>query len=299
MLLVNAVMLARAGYDSIADALNMLPAYKTESNDAVWESIALLIADTRRFFDYDERIEPKLKVLIRELIAAEYKRLGWGEKPGESAADQRQRATIIGFGVYSEEREILAKALSLFTAYKDDATAISAELRAIVFSAAAKQAVPGAIDYLLDVYSKTTSSDLQRDITGGVTSTKDPLEAARLLTRITDAKVIKPQDADRWLVSLLRNRYTRDVAWQWMEDNWQWVIDTYKSDKSYDNFPRYGAMICSTPEWEAKYRAFFEPKMNETALKRNIQIGFEEIAGRIAWLQRDLPTVQAYFNNSK
>ena len=295
MLLVNAIMLARAGYDSIADALHMLPAYKAESNDAVWESIALLIADTRRFFDYDDKIEPKLKALIRELIAAEYKRLGWEEKPAESAADQRQRATIIGFGVYSEEPEILAKALSLFEAYKTDSNAVSAELRGIVFSAAVKQDVPGAIDYLLNLYGETTSSDLQRDITGGTTSTKDPKEATRLLARITDAKLIKPQDADRWLVSLMRNRYTRDIAWQWMEDNWQWVIDTYKSDKSYDNFPRYGAMVCNTPEWESKYRAFFEPKMNETALKRNIQIGFEEIAGRIAWLERDLPAVQAYF----
>lgn len=295
MLLVNAVMLARAGYDSIADALNMLPAYKTETNDAVWESIALLIADTRRFFDYDETIEPKLKALIRELIAIEYKRLGWEEKPDESAADQRQRSTIIGFGVYSEEPELLAKALSLFNDYKKNPKAVSAELRGIVFSAAAKHAVPGAIDYLLELYSSTTSSDLQRDITGGVTSTKDPIEAARLLNRITNAKIIKPQDADRWLVSLMRNRYTRETAWEWMENNWKWIVDTYKSDKSYDNFPRYGAMVCNTPEWETKYREFFEPKMNETALKRNIQIGFEEIAGRIAWLQRDLPAVQRFF----
>lgn len=295
MLLTNSTMLARAGYDNIGNTLRLMEAYSNETNDAVWDIIAVLISDTRRFIDYDESLEPKIKSSIRNLIGKEYARLGWEESKNDSAADQRLRATIIGLGVYSDHPAISAEALRLFEAYKTDQNVVSAELRGIIFSAAIKHAVPGATDYLLELHATTSSSDLRHDAASGLTSTRNQKTAKKLLEVIKHPKLVKPQDADRWFVFLLRNHYTRETAWQWMEDNWQWVIDTYRPDKSYDNFPRYAAIVCNTPEWEAKYHAFFGPKTEETMLKRNIQIGFEEISSRIAWLQRDLSSVQKYF----
>lgn len=294
-LLSTSSMLARAGYDSFGDTLKLLQAFNKETEEPVWDIMALILADTRRFMDIDESLEAPIKKLIRSLITTEYKRLGWEELATDSAADQKLRGTILGLGAYAEHPEIVQHALDLYDAYKSDPNVVSAELRGIIFSVAVKSAHPHAITELLEVYAATNSSDLQRDITGAVTSTKSVDEAETLLGLATDASKVKPQDADRWLFYLLRNRYARDFAWQWMEDNWRWIEDTYKKDKSYDYFPRYAASVCSTPEQLTRYRAFFEPKSNDPMLTRNIAIGLSEIESRVQWLQRDITAVKKFF----
>ncbi|TAH33161.1 hypothetical protein EYC59_05505, partial [Candidatus Saccharibacteria bacterium] len=119
--------------------------------------------------------------------------------------------------------------------------------------------------------------------------------ASQLLARLKDSKLVKPQDVDRWLVYLLRNRYTRTIAWQWMVDNWQWLQETFKNDKSYDYLPRYAASCVNTREYQQKFKDLFESKLDQPLLKRNIQLGLEEIETRVSWLERDLASVQAFF----
>lgn len=298
MALNDASMLARAGLRSYGDVLALLAAYEHEDSEPVWDMISLIIAESRRFIDLDESLENKIKLYIRTLVTAEHKRLGWEPINGESAADQKLRATIIGLGAYADDPAVLDHALELFEKYKaGDGDAILPELRSIVFGVPVKLDKPGAVDYLLDLHNTTHSSDLQADACAALTATRKPVVASKLLSRITDAKLVKPQDADRWLIYLLRNRYCGDTAWQWMVDNWQWIVDTYAQDKSYDMLPRYAATAANTQAQADRYRDFFASKTDEIALKRNIEIGLEEIASRVEWLQRDLPGVQVFFDN--
>ncbi len=298
MLLNNASMLARAGYQSFADVLQLLDAYRQEHSEAVWDIISLILAEARRFVDLDERLETQLKALVRELIRGEYQRLGWEEKPDEPAADTKLRATIISLGAYADDPAIIKEATRHFRQYRKDQTGIPAELRAIIFGVPVKQNTDEAFTYLLNLHDHTANSDLKSDAMAGLTITRDPAAARVLLERLTDAKLVKPQDADYWLIYLLRNRYVREVAWQWMEDNWHWIEATYAGDKSYDIFPRAAASACNTRAWAEHYRTFFEPKQEQLILRRNIAIGLSEIATRVAWLERDLPAVQAFFSTA-
>jgi aminopeptidase N len=295
MLLNDASMLSRAGLRSYGDVLKLLESYEAETSEPVWDMIGLIISETRRFIDYDEGLEAKIKQLIRKLIAKEYARLGWNEQAGESAADQKLRASIIGLGAYADEPAIIEKSLELFESYKKDQSSLSAELRSIVFGVPVKLQKLDAFAYLVELHATTSNSDLQADICGALTVTRDKTEATTLLTRIKDAKLVKPQDADRWLIYLLRNRYVGQLAWEWMVANWDWIIETYSNDKSYDMLPRYAASSCNTQKAADQYRTFFEPKQDEIPLKRNILIGLEEIANRVVWLERDLESVQDFF----
>ncbi|HVS58944.1 MAG TPA: M1 family metallopeptidase [Candidatus Saccharimonadales bacterium] len=299
MLLNDASMLARANYQHYGDVLRLLEAYESETSEPVWDMMALIVGETKRFIDLDEKIEDAIKRLVRKLITHEYERLGWEEKPDEPASDQKLRATIIALGAYGEHSAIIKKAIELFESYKKDQAAIPAELRSIVFGVSVKEGTAGAFDYLVKLHDSTSNSDLKGDVSAALTITRSADEAQQLLGRLKDAKLIKPQDMDRWLVYLLRNRYVRDVAWSWMTDNWSWIEETFKNDKSYDYFPRYAASMCNTKEWADKYKAFFEPKLGQVVLKRNIEVGLEEITNRVTWLERDLPSVQQFFKASK
>lgn len=295
MLLSDSAMLARGGADTFSATMRLLEHYAAEDSEPVWDIMALIVADSRRFIDVDPKLEAPIKALLRTLIEVQYQRLGWEEKADESSDDTKLRATIIGLGVYADHEAIVKYALSLFPAYLKDPGVVTSELRGIVFGVAIREALPGAFDYLVKLHETTQDILLREDAMSALTITRSPEEATKLLARITDPHKVKAQDADFWLVFLLRNRYTREVAWQWFRDNWDWIEKTFKDDQTYDNFPRYAASAFNTRKLLEEYRTFFKPKAAQLALARNIAMGIEEIENRVAWLERDLADMQAYF----
>lgn len=295
MLLSGSAMLARAGYQSYADTLRLLEAYADESSEPVWDIMGLVAGEVRRFIDLDESLEPALKKMSCGLVQKQVKRLGWQEKPDEPAADTKLRSLVLGLGAYGEDEAILAQAQKLFEDYKNDANSVPAELRPLVMSVPVKEGVASAVEFLLQLHDSTQNSELKGDACDALTATRNPKVAEKLLARLKDGKLVKPQDVDRWLIYLLRNRYTRDVAWQWMVDEWAWLEETFKDDMHYDYLPRYAATVVNTRDYEKKYHDLFESKLDQPMLKRNITIGYEEITARLYWLSRDLKDIQLFF----
>ena len=298
MLLNNASMLAKPGHQSFDVALHLLDAYDQERAESVWGMIALVLGEARRFIDQDVMLEDAIKEFTRKTVQAQYGRLGWTAHPDESPEDGKLRATILALGAYGEDEAIINEGINQFRRYKQHPEQIDPELRAIVFGIAVKEKAEDALSYLLTLHDETNNGDLKADCMSALTTTKDTDDAVRLLDRLTDAKLVKPQDADYWLAYLLRNRHSRVAAWDWMVSHWEWIEHTYSTDTSYDSLPRYAASACNTREWIEKYRTFFEPKMEQIALKRNISIGLGEITARVAWLERDLASVQAFFKQT-
>jgi hypothetical protein len=86
MLLSDQNMLARAGVQSFAQTLDLLAHYNKEDTEPVWDIIALVLADARRFIDLDADLEEKIRAVVRRLIQTQFERLGWDEKKGDSYA---------------------------------------------------------------------------------------------------------------------------------------------------------------------------------------------------------------------
>jgi len=298
LMLLNAdAMLARAGYKQYDEVLAMLEAYREETSEPVWDIMAVVLGETRRFIDQNPDIEPPLKAFSRDLAVKLYKRLGWEETRDESAADTKLRSLAVGLMIYADDAEVTAEATERFDTWKNGGAAPPAELRSLIMVVPVKAGDQSAIDYLLKLHDSTSNGDIKSDICDALTGTRDPAVAARLLGRLTNSTLVKPQDVDRWLIYLLRNRYVRDTAWTWLVENWQWLEDTFKHDKSYDYLPRYAASCINTREYEAKYRDLFALKVDQPLLKRNIELGFEEIATRLAWIDRDTQAVKAFFKS--
>jgi aminopeptidase N len=296
MLLNGASMQSRAGYAPFGSVLEMLSAYEHEDSEAVWDIMALVTGESRRFIDLDETLETRIKTFIGKLATEQRQRLGWETVEGESSADTKLRALVLGLSAYAEEPSVVEQAKKLFSAYVAGGTSLPPELRSLIFVIPVKNGDDKAFDFLRDLHDSTQNSDLKSDACDALTATRNPKRAAELLARLKDNKIIKPQDVDRWLVYLLRNRYVRATAWEWMVTNWKWLEDTFQNDKSYDYLPRYAASCVNTREYQQKFRELFESKQDQLLLKRNIELGFEEIETRVSWLERDLESVQKFFS---
>jgi aminopeptidase N len=284
-------LLARAGIISSAELLPLLSHYKDEVEESVWDIIALTIAELKKFVETDEAAEKKLRVFTGELADAQYQRLGWDRIEGEPESTAKLRSSIISLMLYSERPDVLAKAAELYATQTLDE--MDPELRESIMATAVRQATDQKIiDELLDLHKKTHSSELREEICGALTSTKDGAVVERLISLFKDTSTIRLQDLIYWLLWLLRNRYGRVAVWQWIRDNWDWLVENFKGDMHYDSFPRYVATLLVTEQQLTEYRAFFTPLSTQIALKRNIEIGIGELEGKVQLIERDGPAVR-------
>lgn len=294
-LLNESTLIARSGRVSTARLIPLIDAYKNETEEHVWTMIFTALSELRNFVEDDEPTERKLRELSARLAKKQYERLGWDKKQSETEDDTKLRSTILSMMLYGEDPSAIAKARQLYDS--NSLKELDAELRPLIISSVVRYGDNQLVDDLLQAYVNTQSSELRMDICLGITSTRSPSKISKLLDNIKDNSVIRAQDATYWFVYLVRGRESRSTAWQWLRDNWTWVVDTFGSDKSYDDFPRYSASALNTKQQLQEYIDFFEPKKDVPALRRVIEMGISEIEGRVELIERDKTAVRQALNN--
>jgi aminopeptidase N len=289
-LLHETSLITRGGYTPTVDLLPLLDAYREEKSEPVWDIIGLVYGDLKRFVETDEAAEVKLKQKVSAHAAPLYDLVGLHPRANDDESTSKLRATIVGLLAYADDPNLVEDALALFRG-TDDLSKLDGELRAIICTVAVRSGTAQDIQRVIDTHHTTVSADLKQDMSAALTGTRDKAMIEKLLGFITDEKIVRPQDVDRWFVYLIRNRYGRDAAWRWMIDNWSWIEEKFASDKSYDSFPRYAASAFSSCEWMRKYEEFFAPLKAQPALTRAIELGSKDIESRAEWLERDQAAV--------
>ena len=289
-ILQDATILARAGFENSASLLPLALSLKTETNEKVFGMAAGALTELRKFVDDNDTARDSLKKISGEFARATFEELGWDEKASESDDDRERRTTALSLMMYSEDEEVLNEAKTRFDSNKLED--LPTEIRALIISANVRHfETPEMIENLFSAYKNTPSNDLQNDIAIGLTSTKNSETAEKILANIKDSNVIRPQDASRWFVYLIRTRESRQIAWNWLKENWMWVEGTFGEDKSYDDFIRYAATALLTIDELDDFRQFFEPMENIPALTRTIKLGITEISARAELIKRDKEAV--------
>ena len=289
-ILQDVTILARAGFENSASLLPLALSLKTETNEKVFGMAAGALTELRKFVDDNDAARDSLKKISGEFAHATFKELDWDEKAGESDDDRERRTTALSLMIYSEDKEVLNEAKTRFDSNKLED--LPTEIRALIISANVRHfETIEMIDNLFAAYKNTPSNDLQNDIAIGLTSTKNPETAEKILANIKDSNIIRPQDASRWFVYLIRTRESRQIAWNWLKENWAWVEDTFGEDKSYDDFIRYAATALLTPNELNDFQQFFGPMENIPALTRTIKLGITEISARAELIKRDKEAV--------
>jgi aminopeptidase N len=285
-LLHEQTLLAQAGIISSADLLPLLEYYKDETEETVWGIISLAINELKRFVETDEQAEAKLRRLVGTLALPQYERLGWEPAPGETENDTKLRSLIISLSLYGEIPDALETAKQTYKT--TPLSELDPELRTAILANAVRQKVDDdIIDTLLAAYKKTQHSEVRDDIAAAITATKELAVIQRLVPLMKDASIVRSQDFLHWYIWLLRNRYGRSYMWQWTQDDWEWLKDTFSGDSHYDMLPRYIAGSLITQEHLEQFVSFFTPYQSDIALKRNILIGETELKAKVALLERD------------
>lgn len=285
------LLLAKAGLQSHASITPLLKEFRNETNDSVWSIVALAINELKRFVETDSPAEASLKRLVAETVATQYSRLGWDASSDEDENDTKLRSTIVSLALFANIPEASQEANLRYSASSIEE--IDPELRVAIMAHAVRNNTPvSAASELISTYPLVVSSELRDDIAAALTSTKDKNIYEDLASKLRDTSFVRPQDFTHWFVWLLRNRYSRNYMWQWTQDNWGWIVKTFKGDSHYDMLPRYVAGSLVSRKHLEEFKEFFGPLESEVALVRNIQIGYTELEGIVDLLEKDSEPVR-------
>lgn len=296
-LLDEATLLARGGMQATDTIIPLINAYRHETSEPVWNIVSMALAELRKFVEDDKEAEAKLRLLSADIAREQYRRLGWVAKEGESEEDTKLRSTIISLMLYGEEADAIETAKQLYES--SSLEALDPELRPLILSSVTRYGDGAIVDNLLHAYQETQSGELRQDICLGITSTRIPEKIEELLNAIRTPSIVRPQDVARWFIYLIRGHESKDLAWLWIRDNWDWIEETFGGDKSYDDYPRYSASALTTRAQLDEYREFFQPMKDIPALTRAITMGISEIEGRVELIERDKDAVRHALLNLK
>lgn len=276
---------AKIGLISIVEILNLLQNFKNEDSAPVWSVISMIISDTRKLIQDNDKAESKLRIFVWELIKVQYKKISWTDSKKQDYNLIKLREIILGLSLYSERDDAINSAKYVYKKYSK-VNSIPSNIRSIVLSAIVKFDGNSSFDNLLALYPREKNPETQLDIINALTSSKDIKQLSKILNNLKKKDWIKTQDVISVFFHLLGNKYSLNQAWIWMKKNWDWIEYTF-AGMSLDDFPRYCASAFIGKSWLDEYNSFFKPLKKMPELQRNIVIGEADIKTKNKWYDRD------------
>ena len=288
-LLIDRELLAKTPAVASVSLFDLIDRFAGSDSAAVWEILALIIADLKLFCPYRTPAADHYKSYLRDRLADQFAALDLSSLSDPAALVRRD--LLLGVAYYSEHQPTLHRLADL---YQSDFTALDAELRAHILAAKFYFDEDEVFAEWLDHYSQTADPELKSDILYTLADfARQPEHHDRLLALLEQPDIVRSQDHLFLYVHLLRNPDTRDRALDWLISHWDYV-ERLTGDKSIEDYPRYTASLIRTPEEAQRFYTFFDPKTDHPTLARTLKIAHTDIDTRLRLIATDAPAVQAH-----
>lgn len=275
-------LLERTCQAKTVENLKLLLAFENEKSEPVWGAMAGLIGSVRRLV-FDTPADTAAKQFQDRLVKSVVDDIGWNKNAADDVHTLRLRELALELAVAAENQPIIEEALRRFAKLRRP-NDVSSDIRGAVYFAAARFGTGEEFNKLLEIYMKTSVSEEKEELCRGLTTTKDSQQIGRLIELLNGTE-IRLQDLPAWFAHLISNPYAKAQTWQWLSDNWQWLDKNFSASGLLERFPRYCGMAFSRADDLKLYKNFFEPLQSQPGLTKAIELGLQEITGKLRWRQ--------------
>ena len=279
-LLIDRDLVTKSGLQSAASLVPLALQFKDETAPAVWSKISTLIGNIKIYFDDESPEEKMLKKYVFNLVDKKLTEVGITTREKDDEEVIRLRANLLGLDYFAEDKKRLEKLAKM---YDDDYKKMDKEIREDILSAKV-YLEPEIVDDYLKKYQTIPDPDVKFDYLVTACLVRDKKQAEKLLNLLGDYGVVKPQDQLYLFVYLYRNPKTRKQTFEWLMKNWE-LVRANGGDKTLSDYPMLVARLARTEEELKKYQEFFEPMLSDSAVKRAIEIGVNEIKARVKMIK--------------
>lgn len=288
--------ISRAGLMPATEFLNLATAYKDEDNYAVCADLAANINELGNLLAL-EQCYWKFLPYARDIFLGLGERLGWDAKPEEDHLTAMLRSLAIGqLGRYIN-LETIFEARRRFGRFVADRTTLDPNLRLPCYTIVIKYG--DALDYerVLKLYREMPLQEEKiRCLQSLGASLKSDLLKQTLEFSISPE--VRSQDTLYGVLSVARNHKGRELAWKFLQDNWDIFHNRYQSGGinlltyiiggTTENF----TTLAKAEEVEEFFKSHPAP-----GAERKIKQSLERIRSNAAWLERDGEPIAKWLEN--
>ncbi|KAE8983978.1 Puromycin-sensitive aminopeptidase [Phytophthora fragariae] len=226
MSLLNSIFaFARSGELPVSRALDFSFAYAEEPEHLCWKEISSNLRFYSTLYSADA-FYPKLQAYIRQLFSSIMKRLTWQAAEGETSTLAPFRRDVISMLALGDDPEVIAESQRLFQAYFEDSSALSADLRGVVFNAQARRGDASHLKLLRERYESSNFIEEKLDCLTALGLFKS-LELKREV--ITwGLKNVRSQDIQYVFSSVAADAPGAEFAWKYVQEHWAVLNEQYR-----------------------------------------------------------------------
>lgn len=290
-LLQDLGLLAEGGQISYAEIVPLLPKFATSRSYIVINALFNTTRELRKFTKPDSDEEQNLKAFYNLLSEKQIVRLGW-QSNNDVGDDSLVRPLALSAGLYAENAQVIEGGHQIFANNKNDLVKIAASIRPYVLVNEVKNyRKQDLVDHLINEYQVAVDPYYKADLLAAITASQDITDINKIVADFENADVIKPQDLRSWYFNILANAKGQQAAWDWLRKEWSWLEKTVGGDMEFTTYITVTARIFHTANRLQEFTEFFEPKINQPGLGREIQMDTKVIATRVDLVEQQQSAV--------
>lgn len=286
--------LARAGRYSAVDVLKVTYAFVNEENYTVWSDLSSNLSSVAVLLQYTDAY-PQFKAYCRNLFSTIAGTLGWDPKPNEGHLTALLRDLVLSrMGRYNDEATV-AEAMKRFEQHYKKEKTLPADLRGPVYLTVLTNGDTAIYDQMVELYENADMQEEKVRICRSLGVSDNPELIKRTLNFALSDKV-RSQDSVFVIGGVTGSVAGREMAWQFVQDNWKTIINRYEGGFLLPRLIKETTENFVTEEKVKDIEAFF--KINPAAAaERTIQQSCENIKLNKRWMEKEAADVLAYLKS--
>ncbi|MCH8207276.1 MAG: M1 family metallopeptidase, partial [Chloroflexi bacterium] len=276
--------LARAGHIPAVRFLDIAQAYVNETDATVCGDLATNLGAVDMLL-WDEPSYVGFQAFGRAIFQPIGAQIGWDSRDGEREMDALLRSTVLSQLAGYGDEATLREGKGRFSRYVDDRASVIADIRGVVFGIAARTGDRSTYDTIWELQKATDLAEEKVRLLMALGRFEQPGLLAETLERSLSDDV-RVHDTISVLHTVARNRLGRDLAWEFLKDNWA------EFDRRYGE-GGFGLMSLvsitsafTSQEKRDDVERFFRDHPTPAA-ERSIRQSLERISINVAWLERN------------
>ncbi len=280
----DAFALCRAGMLGAQDFLDLASRYRGETDQSVWANLIGGIGGLDSLIEAEDCHE-RFRAFARDLLGPIYAEVGWTPAAEEGHLTALLRSNVLGaLGTFGDQAT-LAEARGQFERYLERPSLVPPDLRSVMFALTAKAGDERTYETMWDLHAKEQLQEEKVRLLSALTQFPEAELVDETLTRAFGDRV-RSHEAIGVIVRTAGSRMGRELAWQFLRDNWQEV------DRRYGE-GGFGLMYIveitsgfSSGDRLYEVEQFFTDNPTPAA-ERTVRQCLEKIRLNMAWLDRN------------